>query len=109
MDNKREEIRVHKEIYPNKPRFGVSVDQIQSDQPILVPQLSGKLTSALICYAQVIVDHFSNLSYVHLTRIKNQEDNLSGKAAFEIWAATFGVKINRYHVENGLFSEQHFI
>ena len=38
-----------------------------------------------------------------------QEDNLAGKPAFEIWAATFGVKINRYHADNGGFSEKPFI
>ena len=36
----------------------------------------------------------------------SQEYNLSGKEASEIWAATFGVKINRYNAENGIFAEQ---
>ena len=32
----------------NKPGAEVSVDQIQSDKPGLVPEFSGKLTSVLI-------------------------------------------------------------
>ena len=37
-----------------------------------------------------------------------QEETLLRKTAFERWAATFGVKINRYHAENERFSEQPF-
>ena len=53
-------------------------------------------------------DHFSDLTYMHLVRSTNQEDTLAGKSAFEIWSATFGVKIKRYHADNGQFSEQTF-
>ena len=37
-----------------------------------------------------------------------QEETLSGKAAFERWAATFVIIIERYHADNGIFSEQTF-
>ena len=50
----------------NKPGDAVSVDQLQSGQLGLVPQLSGKLTSVRIWAAQVMVDQFSYLTYVHL-------------------------------------------
>ena len=50
----------------NKTGAGVSVHQIQSIQPGLVPQLSGKLTSTHILDSQVMVEHFSDLTYVHL-------------------------------------------
>ena len=33
---------------------------------------------------------------------------MSGKTDFEIWAATFGAKINRNHVDHGIFFEQLF-
>ena len=39
----------------------VSVYQIQSDQPGLVPQFLRKLANAHIWAAQVMVDHFSDL------------------------------------------------
>ena len=41
-------------------------------------------------------------------RITIQEENLSVKPEFEIWADTFGGKIHRYHAENGIFAEQPF-
>ena len=56
-----------------------------------------------------MVDHFSDLTYFRLMRITIQEETLSGKSAFVRWAATFGVKIHRYHAENEIFSEQTFI
>ena len=66
----------------NKPRTGVSVDQLQSTHPVLVPQLSGKLASAYIWSAQVMVDRFSDLTYVNLKRSTTQEETLSGKVSF---------------------------
>ena len=76
------------------------MDRIQLDRPGLVPQFSGKLTNAHIWSAQVMVYHFSYLTYVKLMIITRQEDPLAGKEAFEICAATFGVKIQRYLVDN---------
>ena len=93
----------------NTPGTGVSVDQLQSYQPGLVPQLLGKLTSLRIWAAQVMVDHFSYLTYGSLVKITIQEDALSVKSASERWSATFGVKINRYNSYNGIFSEYNFI
>ena len=55
-----------------------------------------------------MVDHFIDITYVHLTRSTNQEENLTVKEALKIWAATFGVKVNRYHKDIGRFSEQPF-
>ena len=63
----------------NKLVSGVSVYQLQSDQPGLIPQFSGKLTSARIWSDQVMVDNFSDLTHVHLTRITSQEETLSVK------------------------------
>ena len=37
--------------------------------------------------------------------ITNQEDTVVGKSSFEVWAATFVVKIKIYPAENGRFSE----
>ena len=92
----------------NKPGDGVSLDQLQWDKPGLVPQLSGKLTSAHSWSAQVMADHFSDLTYMHLMISTRQEKSLSVKSAFERWADRFGVKIKIYHADNGRFSEQPF-
>ena len=61
----------------NKPRAAVLVDQLQSSHPGLVPQISGKLTSARIWSSQVMVDHFSYLTYLNLTISTIQEETLS--------------------------------
>ena len=46
-----------------------------------------------------MLDHFSDLTYVHLMRGTIHEDILAVKSAFERWTATFGIKIKRYHAE----------
>ena len=56
---------------------GVSVDQLRLYHTLLVPQLSGKLTSARIWDAQLMVDHFSGLNYVNLMRSTNQDHTLA--------------------------------
>ena len=73
-----------------------------------VSQLSVKLKSARIWYAQVMLDYFSDLHHMHLMRSTTQDDFFSGKSDFKIWSDTFGVKINRYYADNGGFSEQPF-
>ena len=76
----------------NKPEAAVSVDQPQSDYPGLVPQISGKLTSTRIWVAQVMVEHFSDITYVHLIKSTSQDKSLEVNVVFEGWAATFGDK-----------------
>ena len=62
----------------NNPGAAFSVDQLHSDQAGLVSQFSEKITSEHIWYAQVMVDHFSDLTYVHLVKRTIQEEKLSG-------------------------------
>ena len=75
----------------NKQVAAVSVDQLQSDQTGLVPQFSGKLTSTHIWSTQIMVDHFSILTYEHLMRSTTQQKTLSEKSPFERWSTKFGV------------------
>ena len=67
----------------NNTGAGVSVDQLQSSQPGLVPHLLGKFTSAFIWATQVMVDHSSDLIYVYLMISIIQEETLSVKGDFE--------------------------
>ena len=53
-----------------------------------------------------MVDHFSDLIYVHLTRSSSQEETLEGKVVFDLWDAIFGAKIKIYHAKNGRLFEQ---
>ena len=59
-------------------------------------------------YSRAYADHFSDITYVHLMKSTIQEENLAVKEAFERWTSTFGVKINRYYADNGIFAEQPF-
>ena len=52
-----------------------------------------------------MADNFIYLTYVHLMIITSQEKHLPVKEDFERWAATFGVRIHRSHVDNKIFSE----
>ena len=52
----------------NKPETGISVDQLHSVHPGLVPYFLSKLTIVQIRDAQVMVEHFSDITYVHLLR-----------------------------------------
>ena len=45
---------------------------------------------------------------MHLIRSTRQEKKSAGKVYFEGWDATFGVKINIYHADNGIFSGKTF-
>ena len=50
----------------NKQGYGILVDQLRSAQSVLVTQLSGKITSERIWDYSLIVEHFSDLTYVHI-------------------------------------------
>ena len=56
----------------------------------------------------MFVDHFSDLTYVHLMTEMNAEATVEAKRAFERMAATHGVKVQHYHSDNGLFDTKAF-
>ena len=49
----------------------------------LLAQLAGRLTNQRYLHACVFVDHFSDLSYVHLLRTQTAEELIQAKEAFE--------------------------
>jgi hypothetical protein len=55
--------------------------------------------------ATVFVDHFTNMSYVHLQTSTNAVETLEAKTEFEKFALTCGVLIKHYHADNGRFAE----
>jgi Reverse transcriptase (RNA-dependent DNA polymerase)/GAG-pre-integrase domain len=83
----------------------VSVDQLESPIEGFVGQMKGKLTTKRYKVATIFVDHYSNLSFVHLQSTTNAEDTLKAKQEFEAYAASFHVNIIRYHADNGRFAE----
>lgn len=58
------------------------------------------------CGATVIVNHFSDFTYVHLMKEMNAASTVTLKQAFEHVASTHRVMIRYYHTDNGhLFKE----
>jgi hypothetical protein len=89
-----------------KPGDCVSVDQLISHTPGLVAQLRGIPTKMRYRVATVYVDQYSRLSYVHLQKTTSAEETLESKRAFENYAASFNVRIQHYHADNGVFADK---
>ena len=92
----------------NIPGACVSSDQLVSAQPGLIPQISGRLTSSRIHCATLFVDHASSFVYSFLQRSTSQVDTLDAKAAFEKFASSCDVVIQKYHTDNGRYAEAAF-
>ena len=73
---------IRKEEHVN-PGDGVSIDQIISSQPGLIPKMSGFLTSKRIWGITTFVDHVSDFVYVHLMRDFTLDETLLAKTAWE--------------------------
>ncbi len=91
-----------------KPGQCVSVDQLSSPTPGLIAQVKGNLTRDRYRVATVFVDHFSDLTYVHVSQSDTSEETVEAKEAFERFAATHGVTIQHYHADNGRFADNLF-
>ena len=66
-----------------KPGDGVSVDQIVSAQPGLIPHMSVFLTNQILWGATTFVDHVSDYVYVHLMRDLSLTKTLLAKSAMD--------------------------
>jgi len=58
--------------------------------------------------ATVFVNHYSDYTYVHLSKSTTQVETLEAKSAFEHLAASFNVCIMNYHANNGQFAKHPF-
>ena len=87
----------------------VSVDQLESSTTGFIAQLKGKLTSRRYKCATVFVDHYSDLTYIHLHSRLTNDETVEAKKAFEAFARNYGVKIQNYHCDNGRFADNAFI
>ena len=81
------------------PGDGVSVDQIVSAQPGLIPQMSGFLTSKRLWGATTFVEHVSDYVYVHLMRYLTLDETLLSKEEMEKLMAQAGRNVKRYHAD----------
>ena len=85
----------------NAPGKCVSMDQLVSAQPGLIPQMAGFLTNLCIWGATIFVDHFSDLVYVALMHDLTLDKTLLAKTSFERFASNGGETINSYRANNG--------
>ena len=51
---------------------------------------------------------FYELTYVHISESITENESVEEKYAFEKYAATFGVKIQKYYAKNGAFNTRFF-
>ena len=65
------------------PGDGVSVNQLVSAQPGLIPQMAGFLTNERIVGATVFVDHVTQYIYVHLMKGLTTDATIEAKVACE--------------------------
>ena len=86
----------------------VSVDQLVSPTPGLIPTHRGNPTAAKYIGATVFIDHYSDLTYVHLMTKLDAESTVNAKLAFERVCDSYGVKVQHYHADNGLFDTKKF-
>ncbi|MEY3108605.1 MAG: hypothetical protein RL730_956, partial [Actinomycetota bacterium] len=92
-----------------RPGDCVSVDQMVSAQPGLLPQEKGKLTRARIWGCTVFVDHATDYTCVILMRDFTAESTLAAKHEFEQKCRVRGIRVKRYHADNGRFAEPAFV
>jgi hypothetical protein len=92
----------------NAPGKCISMDQMISAQPGLIPQMAGFLTNLRIWGATIFVDHFSDYVFVALMRDLTLDETLLAKASFERHANEGGVTIDSYRADNGRFADSGF-
>ena len=105
----RTKVQPRRVIPTTKPGQCVSVDQMESTTLGFVAQLKGRLTKRRYRVATVFVDHFSDLSYVHLQSSTTSAETVEAKLAFEAYARDHGVNIEHYHADNGRFGDNLFL
>jgi Reverse transcriptase (RNA-dependent DNA polymerase) len=92
-----------------QPGQCVSVDQLESTSPSFIAQLKGSLTRARYRYVTVFIDHYSDLSYVHLQKTITSAETVEAKQAFEAYSKSLGIRIQHYHADNGRFADNLFL
>ena len=90
------------------PGDRVSIDQMISHQPGLVPRYDGKHTRDRITCVTCFKDHISGLSYSYLQVSSDGATTLEAKHAFESYNADIDIKVKAYHADNGRFAEKLF-
>ena len=86
----------------------MSDDHSLSNEPGIIPQITGILTSYKYIGAVIIVDHHSNLPFVYLLESISDEGTVRAKVAFEQKTRAHRVTIMHYHANNLRFNSPSF-
>ena len=62
----------------------IPVEQLVSPTPRLVSQMTGRITTKLYHYANLVVDQFCGFRYMYLKKTPYAEYTIKAKKAFEI-------------------------
>ena len=84
------------------------MEELTSSIPGITPQMSGFLTSDRFWAATVFVNHSTLYMYTHLQRGQTLTKYIEAKAEYEQMATTFGIRVKKFHTDNGIFSEEGF-
>ena len=87
----------------------VSIDNFFSVQPVLVPQISGYLTSDQIRGITLFVNHATDYTYGHLMRSLDLDETLGTKKAFERLVGRLDNTVKRYHADNEGYDNNGFM
>ena len=87
----------------------VSMDHLQSFIPGFVGQSTGRLTMSRYVGAVFFVDHFSDMSFVHLVKDMTVESTIKAREAFVRFCGQHGVKLSHMHADNGRFADATFV
>ena len=71
----------------------VSVDQLESRTPGFIGVMRGFVTRRRYTSATIFIDHFSDLSYVHMQKSLTVEETILAKQVFQAYARNNGVVI----------------
>ena len=82
---------------------------MQSAQPSLVPRLDGWYTKDRITSTTVFLDENSGNSYFLLRTSTGGYETVPAKVAYEIMCNSFGVLVQGFHADNGIFAEKQFL
>ena len=91
---------IWKAFYPGEC---IPVDYMESRTPGFISQLKGKPTKQRYRRATIFLDHYSDMTYVHLQIRFSSDETVQEKKAFEDYALKYKVKIKNPHAENGRF------
>jgi hypothetical protein len=93
----------------NQPGDCISMDQMESPVPGLVAHTKGNPTRDRSNCATIFVDHYSDVTFVHLQSTLSGDVTVEAKEAFERWSRGNNVRIKHYHSDNGRFAETKFL